>query len=278
MEHNQQQLQKTSGQNSLMQVSRENWQSIMKTLPVKADMTAREVVRVESAPLALLNVGTGNSANSQAVLAVLLLELTNYFGHPWNKTQIAGCTELWSQEYHWMTQAEVKHFLTKCKAGAYTKDDFRNLSPFQLMGWLEEYASELLVERARLTVERQREAEKRAIAERDNDPTMVEVDFSALKAMLMADRKTPEELAAPDPELIARRDAMIAAAVQEFGAEALAPPDMEPEYEDGDGERVADLARRISAGDHHDGPEDVQLASNYPRRLEAELKSLQPAA
>lgn len=152
----------------------------MQALPVKAELNPAEIVRVESASLSAVNYGTGNTLTAQAVIAKLLLDTTAYFGISWTKPQITECAAMWVQEYYWMSMAEIKLFLSKLKAGLYSKQDYRHLSPFQLMGWLEEYTNELLVERAKFHDEREAAARYEREKARMTDPSMMA--FDAVKA------------------------------------------------------------------------------------------------
>lgn len=170
----------------------------MQTLPVKAEQTPDEIVRVRSRSLSVLNYGTGSVAFSRAVIASLVSDATEYFGVKWSAKQIAECAELWSSEYHWMTAAEIKLFLTRLKTGMYSKTDFRHLSPFQLMGWLGDYADDLLKARARYMEEWSAKVRREKLIAIDNNPDLVAFDavkaFQAMGVKLSPDGKTPEQV------------------------------------------------------------------------------------
>lgn len=156
----------------------------MQTLPVKAECGIAEIVRVQSASLSAVNIGTGNTITAQAVIAKLLLDTTAYFGVSWTKIQVTECAAMWVSEYYWMSMAEIKHFLTKLKTGQYSKDDYRHLSPFQLMGWLQEYTDELLIERRRYVDEREAAQRHEREVARMTAPDMMAFDaVKALEAM-----------------------------------------------------------------------------------------------
>jgi hypothetical protein len=218
----------------------------MQALPVKADLTPAEIVRIKAPTLSQLNAGTGKTLNAEAVIASMLLELMEYFGVSWSKTQATECARLWATEYYWMTAAEIKHFFTKCKKGDYTRDDFRHLSPFQLMGWLTTYTEELWVERGRLGEEKAKlerlgldtgqGKSEQAVTEWVRDEggnviasPVVDVDFKKLiEAVKPAGvGVTDEEQAKLDEEFRARRDAQVKVFAQQQGIDLNQPPNDE---------------------------------------------------
>lgn len=165
----------------------------MQVLPVRADCTPSEVVRIEAPSLSQLNAGTGKTLNAEATVAAMLLNLLEYFGAGWSKTQATECAQLWATEYFWMTAAEVKLFITRCKAGHYTKDDFRHLSPPQLMGWLGEYAEDLLVERRMYAADREAAKRHQEHVKRMSDPSYMAYDISKVFEAIGRPMPQPEE-------------------------------------------------------------------------------------
>lgn len=170
----------------------------MRALQVKADATPSEVVRIPSPAMSSVNFGSKSRIFSQAIMAKLLTDLTEYFGVSWGRVQITDCADLWSSEYYWMTMAEIKLFLTKVKTGQYTKKDFRHLTPHLLMGWLDDYASDLLVNRIDYYEEKEAAERREKLIAMDNDPSLVAFDagkvFQSLGVKLSEDGKTPEQV------------------------------------------------------------------------------------
>lgn len=178
-----------------MKPSPETWPSIMQAVRVRADCPPSEVVRIESPALSTLNAGTGSTVNVEAMIAAMLLNLLEYFGmigsKAWSQAQVVECAELWATEYYWMTAAELKLFIKRCKTGYYTKDDYRHLSPQQLMGWVGEYADALLVERRMYAADREAVKRHEENMKRQTDPKYLAFDLS--KALETIGRVPHEE-------------------------------------------------------------------------------------
>lgn len=155
---------------------------------------------------------------AEAVIAKLLHDTIGYFGVTWSLPQVTECASMWANEYYWMSMAEIKHFLTKCKKGEYSKEDYRHLSPFQLMGWLTKYTDELLVERGRYGQERERERIKAAEQERTERKDLIDIDFSHIKSLLgNPPELSPEEQEKADEEFRRKRDEQVKAFAEQMG-------------------------------------------------------------
>lgn len=113
-------------------------------------MTITEVIKSGgNNPISALNAGTGNTELGKAVFEAALISLNDFYDIRWTDEQYDDCVEIMHSEYHWMSMAELKHFMTRAKSGSYGKI-FGKFSPATLMDWLREYAEESLQQRAGL--------------------------------------------------------------------------------------------------------------------------------
>lgn len=226
---------------------------------MKADQTPAEIVRIPCAALSAVNTGTGGTVYSEAVITSLLLDMTAYFGVTWTMAQMTECAALWASEYYWMSIAEIKHFLAKCKTGEYSKTDYRHLTPFLLMGWLEGYTDQLLKERRMLFDEREAVRRRDARIALDNDPNANAFNIDAVIGKLSEvftdlPTKTAEAQAAEDAEFQRRRDEH----VRQYESMVMVP----------------EIVERIAAGQQITSPEDLQFYENHKEAIENELKRI----
>jgi len=98
-----------------------------------------------------LNVGEKSTQKGVAVFQKLVLDIVKFFGGDWSEDQIQDCGEVCFNEWHYLTFAELKHFIHKVKSGGFKEVGkpviYGQFVPATLIDWFCIYASDNLRER-----------------------------------------------------------------------------------------------------------------------------------
>jgi hypothetical protein len=131
-------------QTGLTKISNEKYWEKWGDTRVSVHTPAPDLYRQNLPALSSLNEP---KTNGVLVLQLVILEILDFIGQEWNKSQITECSELAYQEYYWFNTGELKQFSQRVKTGYFGKI-YGKFAPTHLMEYFKEYSDEVWEARA----------------------------------------------------------------------------------------------------------------------------------